>query len=227
MGLLRILYRDEWLVAVDKPDHLLVHRSRQARDHVVALQLARDQVGQYLHPLHRLDRATSGVLLFALDAVSANRVMTAFAEGRVEKHYRAVVRGRPLEEGVIDHPLRDPDSGLMKDSVTRWRRLATADLSALPEAPDPAVYALLEVCPQTGRTHQIRRHLKHLAHPVIGDTTYGKGLHNRFFRSAFGLHRLMLHAETLTLPHPTTGDRLTIEAAIPEEWGPLLEAFSP
>lgn len=225
MGLLRILYRDDRLVAIDKPERLLVHRSRQARDHVFALQLARDQIGQFLYPVHRLDRATSGVLLFAMDREAASAIGSAFSEGRVRKEYLAVVRGHPPDEGCIDHPLSEPDSEKPKASITRFRTECRGDLSHLPGAPDRAAYATVRVFPETGRTHQIRRHLKHLAHPLIGDTTYGKGEHNRFFRSAFGCYRLLLHAAVLTVPHPDDGRDLTILSPVPEDWTVVLQAL--
>jgi tRNA pseudouridine65 synthase len=207
---LPILHRDDLLLAVNKPSGLAVHRGA-ARDRIVALQLVRDLVGRHVHAVHRLDRATSGALLFALDPGTARRMQEKLAAGEVEKRYLALVRGIPPEEGVIDHPVPRAPGGPRVDAVTAFRRLAIFER-----------YALVEACPRTGRTHQIRRHFKHLSHPLIGDVHYGKGEHNRLFRERFGLHRLALHALELTFDHPETCERLRIAAPLPEDLaGPL------
>ncbi len=207
---LPILHRDEILLAVDKPSGLAVHRGA-ARDRVVALQLVRDQVGRHVHAVHRLDRATSGVLLFAFDPDAARRMQERFEAGGVEKRYLALVRGIPPEEGVIDHPIPRDEDGPRVPAVTEFRRLAVFER-----------YALVEARPLTGRRHQIRRHFKHLSHPLIGDVRYGKGEHNRLFRERFGLHRLALHALELAFEHPETRERWRIAAPVPEDLaGPL------
>ncbi len=221
-GLLKILYRDDDLVAIDKPCNLLVHRTRISGDHVFALQLLRDQLNQYVYPVHRIDRPTSGVLLFALSQDAARQLCNAFAERRIEKTYIAVVRGYTEEAGVIDYPLSESGDELLQDAVSRYRRLATAEC---PEAVGPhpsARYSLLSVHPETGRMHQIRRHLKHVSHPIIGDTQHGDGRHNRFFREKFGIGRLLLHARSLAFPHPRTGEQTVVEAPLHEE---MVELF--
>jgi tRNA pseudouridine65 synthase len=227
---LPVLYRDDRLLAVDKPSGLLVHRGWSG-DRVTALDLARRIAGRRVHPVHRLDRGTSGVLVFALDAEAARRLGAAFSAGgseavaaaerageteKVEKVYIALVRGRAPEETVVDHPIPRSEGGPRVPAVTTVRRLGVAE-------PEPGrVYSLVEARPATGRLHQVRRHLKHLAHPVIGDVEYGKGEHNRFFRERFGLHRLALHALALVLPHPATGERLRLAAPVPPDLaGPL------
>jgi tRNA pseudouridine65 synthase len=225
MGLLDILYRDNHLVAINKPENLLVHRSRQSRDHVFALQLLRDQVGQYVYPVHRLDRATSGVLLFALDRDTARQLRTQFDEHLIRKTYLAVVRGQPDAEGTIDYPLVNQETGEPQDAVTNYRCLATVDVPK-PVPPHPqARYSLVLVQPQTGRTHQIRRHFKHIAHPLVGDTTYGKGIHNRLFREEFQLYRLLLHAWHIELVHPLTQRPLEITAPLGNDLTALFERF--
>jgi tRNA pseudouridine65 synthase len=222
-GLLKILYHDDDLVAIDKPCNLLVHRTRISGDHMFALQLLRDQLSQFVFPVHRLDRPTSGVLLFALSKEAARSVCDAFADRRVEKTYVAVVRGYAEETGVIDHPLGEPGDEPPREALTRYRRVATAEC---PEAVGPhptARYSLLSVRPETGRTHQIRRHLKHVSHPIIGDSQHGDGRHNRFFRERFGVGRLLLHARTLVFPHPRTSERIVVEAPLHEEMVGLFE----
>src|SRR5689334_18954376 len=199
---LPFLYQDGCLLAVNKPAGLAVHRG-MARDRTFALQLVRDQAGQHVHAVHRLDRATSGALLFALDPETAGRMQERFAGGQVEKRYLALVRGIPPESGLIDHPLPRDVDGPRVPAVTEFRRLAVFER-----------YALVEARPRTGRLHQIRRHLKHLSHPLIGDVRYGKGEHNRIFRTDHALHRLALHCTSLAIAHPD-GDTLRVTSPLP------------
>lgn len=220
---LPIVYRDEHLVAVEKPAGLLVHRSEiDRRETRFALQLVRDQLGRRVWPVHRLDRPTSGLLLLALDVETARRLTAAFTARAVEKRYLAVVRGHPDGSGRIDYPLvevldRFGDRLVSPDrppqpAVTDYRRLATVELPEPVGRYATARYALLELTPLTGRKHQLRRHLKHIFHPIVGDTTYGDGRHNRFFRTRFGCARLLLAATRLTFDHPHTGMRMDLAA---------------
>jgi tRNA pseudouridine65 synthase len=188
---------------VDKPSGLAVHRG-QSRDPVHALELVRDAVDRYVYPVHRLDRATSGVLVFALSQEAARHVGRTFEEGEVVKRYLALVRGAPPDRVRVDHALSRED-GDPQPAVTEIATLSRYGR-----------YALVEARPETGRTHQIRRHLKHLSCPIIGDVRYGKGEHNRFFREHHGLHRLALHAASLTLRDPSTTERVTISAPLPD-----------
>jgi tRNA pseudouridine65 synthase len=233
---MQILYRDDLLAAVAKPAGLLVHRSPiDRRETRFALQLARDLLGQRVYPVHRLDRATSGVLVFALTPAVAHSLMRSLAAGEVAKTYLAVVRGVTAETGTIDYPLAEPVDRLepfadrpLRDpqaAVTGYRRLATTELP-VPFGPhQTARYSLVAAAPLTGRRHQLRRHFKHLCQPLIGDTTYGEGRHNRLFRDRFGCHRLLLHAVAVTFPHPVTGVPLTITAPLEGEFLALVERF--
>ncbi len=224
--MLNILYRDDYLVSVDKPPGLLVHRTGlDAGETRFALQLLRDQIGQPVWPVHRLDKGTSGVLLFALDAATARALGQAFERGEaMRKTYRAVVRGWPAEAGEIDHPLkRMPDDMRtereeIQDALTHYRLLERYELP-LPQGTFPTTRcALVELQPVTGRRHQLRRHLKHIAHPIIGDATHGKGPLNRALAGLLGLQRLWLHACRLELRHPVSGQTIAVEAALGEEW---------
>lgn len=225
---LTILHADEHLVAIDKPPGLLVHRTQlAAHEDEAALQLLRDQLGRPVWPVHRLDRGTSGVLLFALSAEVASLLGAMFEQGRMAKSYLALVRGWPAEaQGVVDHPLaRDPEKPSagqpMLDAQTRWRVLQRLEW---PVTTDPRFattrVALLEAEPLQGRRHQIRRHLKHIAHPILGDATHGKGPLNRAVAAHLGQHRLWLHAQRLALVHPISGAPLRLEA-LPEPGCPL------
>lgn len=213
---LTILHRDERLVAIDKPEGLLVHRTPLDRHETeFAVQRLRDQIGRIVHPVHRLDRGTSGVLVFALDRETARTLSQAFAEQRVDKSYLAVVRGWPAESGCVRHPLRrqpdeaewiDPRACLLpQPAVSRWQRLATSELPIPGDRHPTTRIALLEIVPETGRRHQIRRHMKHIAHPIVGDATHGKGPLNRDFAALTGCRRLLLHCAGIRLPLPEGG----------------------
>ena len=224
---LPLLHFDDALVAIDKPPRLLVHRSaldaHETRD---ALNLLRVQLGVPLWTVHRLDKATSGVLLFARTAEMARALGAAFEAGEVHKRYVALVRGWPPSAGEIDHPLaRDPElpsAGQARlPALTRYRRLQCHDWP-FAHGPHPSSrFALVEVEPTTGRRHQIRRHFKHIAHPLVGDSTHGKGPLNRAVASWLGVQRLWLHAQCLLLPALDGRAPLRIEAAAGAEWGPL------
>jgi len=223
---LPVLYQDEGLVVVNKPAGLLVHRSPIDRQETeIALQIVRDQLGQWVYPLHRLDKATSGALMFALDRESARALTRAFTEAQVSKGYLAVVRGFIGDAGRIDHPLKEGPDGPEKQCVTEYRRLATVEL---PQPVGPyatARYSLVSAAPLTGRMHQIRRHMKHVFHPIVGDTTYGDGKQNELFRRTFNCSRLLLHAFKLDFVHPVTGRQLSIQAPLDRSFEALLQAL--
>lgn len=231
---LSILYQDEYLVAIDKPAGLLVHRSWLDKGETrFAMQMTRDQIGQHVYTVHRLDRPTSGVLLFALDPDTARRLSQDFAAHRVHKEYLALVRGWAPLTRYIDYPLREeldriadamasPDKPA-QSAQTHLRCLARIEL---PHAVSPrhptSRYSLVRLLPQTGRKHQLRRHLAHLSHPIVGDTTHGDGRHNRFFREHFDCHRLMLQCRRLAIRHPVHGQLLQLEAGLDESWQRVL-----
>ncbi len=227
MRSLPILYHDDRLVAVNKPAGLLVHRSFiDRRETGYAMQTLRDQLGRRVYPLHRLDKATSGVLVFALDRETARHMMLAFSNGGVSKSYLAVVRGYTEDGGRIDSPLREPRDRRndpraaadkpAREALTDYRRLAVVELPHAVGRYATARFSLIEAMPLTGRMHQIRRHLKHIFHPVIGDTTYGDGRQNEFFRTRFNSYRLLLHAREIVIPHPATGSAVRIQAPLDE-----------
>lgn len=226
---LRLLYRDPHYVAVQKPPGMLLHRSALAsRETRFAVQLLRDQLGQRVYPVHRLDRATGGVLLFGLDPEAAQRLGEAFMAGTVTKLYHAVVRGWVDAAGSIDHPVRDRDlDGPARPALTRYRRLAQIELPFAVDRYPTSRYSLVEVCPATGRRHQIRQHFKHISHPLIGDTSYGNGRHNRFFRERFGSRRLLLEARTLAFLHPYRGTPCRIDGAPDPSWTGIERLFRP
>ncbi len=225
---LRRLHEDDRLLIVDKPAGLLVHASAldpHERDTVMAR--LRRETDAAVRPVHRLDRGTSGVLVLARDAQAAGALGAAFEAGRVHKRYRALVRGWPPEDGVIDHPLaRDPERPSagqpMRPARTRYRRVTCLDWPfAVDDRHASTRYALVDVWPETGRRHQIRRHFKHLGHPLVGDSTHGKGAHNRAVAAWLGIARLWLHAASITLPHPDGRGELTVEAGYGADWSTI------
>ena len=224
------------MVAVFKPAGWLVHRTGlDAGETRFVMQALRDQIGQHVHPVHRLDRGTSGVLLFSLEREIGRALSAQFETQQVDKTYLAVVRGHPDEAGIIDHPLtrqyddyefRNPASvAAAQDAITDYRRLATVELAQRVDRYPTSRYALLELKPRTGRRHQLRRHLKHLAHPIIGDATYGKGRHNRLFQELFGCHRMLLACLEMRLRHPVSGEALTLCAPLAEDFDSVLKAL--
>lgn len=233
---LNILYRDELIVAIDKPAKLLVHRSEIDRHETrFAIQILRDQIGQRVWPAHRLDRGTSGVLLFGLTPEVAGELGRQFSDGSVQKRYLAVVRGYPPENGEINHALtrqRDDyefqganSSQEAQSAQTRFRRLASIELPHAIDRYPTSRYALLELQPTTGRKHQLRRHLKHLGHPIIGDSSYGKGRHNRFFAEHFDCDRLLLACTQLSFSHPQDGRNIVINCPPGDAFAALLQRF--
>lgn len=218
--MLEVLHQDDLLIAVHKPSGLLVHRSMLDRHETrFALQMVRDQTGRHVHAAHRLDKGTSGVLLFAFKREVASALASAFERREVGKRYLAIVRGHPAEAGTIDHALvrRDEEAGgergdgPLQDAVTHYRRLECFELPVTVDRYPTSRYALLELEPETGRRHQIRRHLKHISHPIIGDSTWGKGRHNRMIAERYGVARQLLACTGLHLPHPRDGRDLLIE----------------
>lgn len=224
---MNLLHLDDDIAAIDKPCGLLVHPSAlDAHETVTALDLLQAQLGQPLWPLHRLDKATSGVLLFARHREAASQWGQLFETGQVRKRYLALVRGWPPERGTIDYALaKDPElpsAGQPRlEAVTHYERLATFDWPFQVDERHPTSrYALVAVEPLTGRRHQIRRHFKHIGHPLVGDTTHGKGAHNRAVAEWLGVRRLWLHA--VRIETPGQQGPLVIEAPPSADWQALL-----
>lgn len=230
-AVLPILHLDENIVVVHKPAGLLVHRTGlDARETRFALQTVRDQLGRHVYPVHRLDKGTSGVLVFALTPEVARILGAAFEGQQVHKRYLAFVRGWPAADTLVDYALRPEDTpfdAAPQPAQTRIARLATLELPEPDERHATTRAALVQAEPLTGRRHQIRRHLKHIAHPIIGDATHGKGQLNRWWASRLGLQRLWLHALEIELPHPVSGEPLRIGSALAacwnEDWQGLLQ----
>ncbi|MEI8655569.1 MULTISPECIES: tRNA pseudouridine(65) synthase TruC [Vibrio] len=234
--MLEIIYQDEYLVAVNKPAGMLVHRSwLDKHETQFVMQTLRDQIGQHVFPLHRLDRPTSGVLVFALSSEIASNVMPMFANHEMVKTYHAIVRGWIEEGDVLDYPLKEEldkiaDKFAKQDkeaqsAVTEYQPLAKVEVPFSTGKFPTTRYCLVEMKPKTGRKHQLRRHMAHLRHPIVGDTTHGDGKHNRLYREEYDCHRLMLHASELRFVHPYTKQELVLKASFDESWQKLFAEF--
>jgi len=235
--MLEIVYQDEYFVAVNKPAGMLVHRSWLDRHETqFVMQTLRDQIGQHVFPLHRLDRPTSGVLIFALSSEVASHVMPLFANHEMKKTYHAIVRGWIEEGGTLDYPLKveldkiadkfASEEKEAQEAVTDYLPLAKVEVPHSTGRFPTTRYCLMELSPHTGRKHQLRRHMAHLRHPIVGDTTHGDGKHNKLFREVHDSHRLLLHASSLEFVHPFSGETLIIKAGLDETWQSLCHEFS-
>ncbi|WP_312743177.1 pseudouridine synthase [Sphingobacterium multivorum] len=223
---LEILYQDESIVAINKPHALLVHRSAIARDaSAFALQLLRDQLGKTVYPAHRLDRKTGGILLFSLNKETDQYLQKSFQERKIDKKYLAVLRGFAPAEGLIDYPLKR-DDGTVQEAQTSFRLLAQGEL-AVPFGKFPtARYSLVEANPITGRMHQLRRHFAHIFHPIIGDRPHGCNKQNKFWKEAYQMDTMLLHASELTFKHPLSGEDVHIKAPLQPDFIRVLEILN-
>ncbi|HET8860481.1 pseudouridine synthase [Marivirga sp.] len=215
---LEIIYQDEYLVAINKPHGLLVHRTKIATEKdVFALQLLRDQLGQRVYPVHRIDRKTSGVLLFALDEENNSKTTALFRDQQLEKTYLAIVRGFTDSEGTIDYALKK-ENGQLQESVTHYKTLAQTEIPVPLGKFNTSRYSLLEVKPETGRMHQIRKHLAHIDHPIIADRPHGCNKQNKLFKENWQMDSMLLHAKELQFKHPVREENLNIKANISTEF---------
>lgn len=233
-----ILYQDETLVAIHKPAGLLVHRSPiDKHETEFAVQMTRDAINKPVFPVHRLDKPTSGLLLFALNADAARHLSDQFMTHSIEKTYLALCRGWTPEIGDIDKPLKyqkdkiaDKDKraeDIFQDAFTHYQRLATTQVEHKIGRFDFQRYSLVKLQPSTGRKHQLRRHLNHISHPIIGDVQHGDRHHNHFFNDWLGYHRLYLAATALKFTHPITGDRMTLTAPLENSFKETLNKLWP
>lgn len=233
---LEILYEDEYLVAINKPSGLLVHKSMIDRHEIYfAMKMLRDQIGQWVYPVHRLDKPTSGVLLFALDSDTARLMSEQFSAHTIQKTYLAVVRGYTEQKGMVEHALKEKldkiadkksrEDKEAQEAVTEYERVETIELPHAVGRYDTTRYSLVKLMPRTGRKHQLRRHMKHISHHILGDTKYGRGEHNKFIREQYDCHRLLLHASSLEVTHPYTGKVLIITAQLDETFKSIFSKF--
>ncbi|MFN0015440.1 MAG: pseudouridine synthase [Saprospiraceae bacterium] len=217
MEALEILFSDPFFIAINKPQGMLVHRTRISEDNVFVLQTLRDQIGASVYTIHRLDRATSGVLVYGKSGEAAEMLAEGFREKTIEKTYLAIVRGWTDDTGTIDYPVRDQDrpGAELLPAVTHYRTLKRSQVEhAIGNKYGTARFSLVQVEPETGRRHQIRKHFAHILHPIIGDKRHGDNKHNTYFWNTLLLPRMFLHAHRLAFRHPATGETVSIEAPL-------------
>lgn len=213
-----IIYKDQDLIAINKPHGIAVHRSGYiGADTVYAVQELRNQIGQKVFPCHRLDKKTAGVLLFALNQEMNSLMQKLFRENKVKKKYLAIVRGYTDASGIIDYPLTN-DRGKTQEAITEYKTLSQSEIDIPSGKFNTSRYSLVEVYPQTGRMHQIRKHFAHIYHPIIGDRPHGCNKQNKLFKEKFNMTTMMLHASELSLFHPYIGDEIIIKTKLQEEF---------
>ena len=221
--MLEIIYHDDDLIAINKPHGLLVHRSSIARDaNEFALQLLKNQIGKHVSPVHRLDRKTSGVLLFALNKDVERAMHQKFMQGEVTKRYLAIVRGYSPDQMEIDYPLRK-ENGVLQDAFTEFKTLNRAELHIPLGKYLTSRYSLVEAKPTTGRMHQLRKHFAHIYYPIIGDRKHGCNKQNRFFKEQWEMTTMLLHAKSLQFKHPVTDEDICITAAVQNEFARIMK----
>jgi len=230
---LQIVYQDDTLVAINKPSGLLVHKSPiDKREQRYAMKILRDQIGKWVYPVHRLDKPTSGLLLFALNEQSCAQLSEQFSQRVIEKTYLALTRGW-AGSGLIEHPLKviadfkhqkqHTQNKTAQEASTLYRSLKHFELPISDGRFPSSRYSLVELKPKTGRKHQLRRHLKHISHPIIGDAKYGKSQHNRVFQKLFESSRLLLCATRLSFIHPTSKEPLTLTCEATQDFTSVLD----
>ncbi len=223
---LEIIYQDEQIVAVNKPHGLLVHRSKLANDaDEFALQILRDQLGVKVYPAHRIDRKTSGILLFALNPHMERALNLLFATQAIKKEYLAIVRGFIPENGTIDYPLKK-ENGKLQEALTHFHLLQQTEIPVPLGKHDTSRYSLVKVTPETGRMHQIRKHLAHINYPIIGDRPHGCNKQNKLFKEKWEMDKMMLHASKMEFMHPTTKELVHIKAKLTEDFQRTLKFLS-
>ncbi len=216
---LSIIFEDEHFVAINKPTALLVHRTKISEDTIFALQMLRNQIKKRVYPIHRLDRPTSGVLIFGKSSEDASSLGELFTHKKIRKTYFAIVRGFVKEKAIINYPLKTERAKISKEAITKYKKLTQNELPfAIGNRYKTARFSYVKIEPLTGRTHQIRRHFAHIRHPIIGDVRYGDVKQNKYFKNEFGISRMLLHAFSLEFEHPFKNEVIKINADFDDEF---------
>lgn len=222
---LEIDYQDDNLIAINKPHGLLVHRSPIATNtDEFAVQILRNQIGKWVYPAHRLDRKTGGILLFALNEEINKSLQQLFYTQQVNKVYHAIVRGFTDEEGIINYPLKKDDRTI-QEAITRYKTIAKSEIDISLGKHATSRYSLVEVYPETGRMHQIRKHFAHIFHPIIGDRPHGCNKQNKLFKEKWNMQTMMLHASELSFIHPVSKQIIIIKAPVQEEFKRMINTL--
>jgi len=223
-----ILYEDQYIVAVNKPNNILVHHSKMANNRIGELSLVQmlySEFGQKYFPIHRLDRKTSGIVLFAKQKEFILSFQKLFIENLIQKTYYGIVRGFTQEKGIIDSDVKGRDAQKYKSALTEFQTISQIESNIAVHPYKSSRYSLLKLTPKTGRLHQLRIHLNKISHPLIGDPKYGDRFHNAMFLKEFGLDNLFLHAKHINFFHPFSREEILITAKFPDTWNSVCEKF--
>lgn len=224
-----IVYEDDYILIVNKPNDVIVHHSSMARnvasENSLITLLYLEYGHEKIYPIHRLDRKTSGCILFAKDKLHISELQALFVNNQIKKSYLALVRGHLKNNGIIDSPVKGRDANVYKEAFTQYTTRAIAVVDIPVEPYKQSRYSLVTLQPQTGRLHQLRIHMNKISHPIIGDPKYGDRFHNRMFLEKFGIKHLFLHAERLTFYHPFLKKNIDIQAPLPLHWETVLKTF--
>jgi len=222
-----VLYQDEFYVAINKPPGYVVHRSRMHRNaSLVVLQLLRDQLKQKVYPIHRLDRKTSGILIFALSSDANKQLSLQFANRQIDKEYEAIVRGWTPVGDTIDYALVN-EKGVSQEAITTYETLQQFEINLPNGKFETSRYSRIKLSPKTGRMHQLRRHMSHIFHPIIGDRPHGCNKQNRLWKQKFEMDTMMLHAKRLAFTHPYTKNEIKIKAPYFDEFIRVMDILKP
>ena len=226
---LEIIFEDEYILCVHKPNNVLVHHafhSRNVAEEDSLLQLIKNELGIKVYPIHRLDRKTSGIILLAKETHFVSKFQELFTNNEINKTYYGIVRGFSPETKTIDSPVKGRDANVHKEALTHLKTLEKVTLNIPVKPYDSSRYSLVELSPKTGRMHQLRVHSNKISHPLIGDPKYGDKNHDLMFEENFGWKNMFLHAGKLDFKHPFTTEKLTLKATFPKDWVTLFEEFS-
>ena len=224
-----ILYEDDFMIAVSKPNNMLVHHSHMAinnADEQTLVGLLKETLDKQVFPVHRLDRKTSGIVLCAKQKEFVADFQALFASNQIQKMYYGIVRGFSPESGVIDSPVKGRDANVHKEALTHYETLAMVTLPIAVQPFPESRYSLIKLLPKTGRMHQLRIHMNKISHPLIGDPKYGDRFHNRMFQAEFDMHNLFLHATSLSFQHPYLKKKISIECPFPKDWLMISKRFN-
>lgn len=225
---IEIVFEDDYVVAVNKPNNFLIHQSHYARniDEITLLEKLQQQLGFPLYPIHRLDRKTSGIILLAKQKEIVAPFQELFNQNEIHKTYFAIVRGFSPETGKIDTPVKNDDTGVYKDALTNYQTISSIELD-IPVTPyEKSRYSLIKLMPETGRMHQLRKHLNKINHPIVGDYKYGDRFHNRMFETQFNCNYLFLHAHKIEFTHPLSYQKMCLTANFTDDWFKIINKFN-
>jgi len=225
---IEIIFEDDYIVVVNKPNNFIIHESHYARNirETTLLDFLKQQLGFQVYPAHRLDRKTSGVILLLKKKEHVSQFQSLFTANSIHKTYYAIVRGFSPKSGIIDSPVKNDDTDIYKTALTKYTTTYNIELDIPVHPYNSSRYSLIKLKPETGRMHQLRKHLNKISHPIVGDYKYGDRFHNRMFETELNCIYMFLHAYQLEFTHPITNEKLKLKANFPTDWKMLFHKFN-